>query len=493
MYDAYSSGNQIDTDRTVTGVPISDGFFNVTQLDFGSGAFNGETRFLQIEVRCPAGSGEYTMLIPRQMIMAAPVAMSLQGLYTRWNSTSPNIIGGYNGNLISGGVVGGTISGGGNNSEPNEVSNDYTTISGGSGNTINAAWATIGGGMTNVIDSSATYGVIGGGANNQISGTNQNTISGGRSNYIEGDANTISGGSNNSSYAPDNGFIGGGWQNTTSGSFSAITGGVTNTIEITGTYASIGGGQGNTVSGLGATIPGGVNNAATGDYSFAAGKNAKANHDGSFVWSDSRFDEDFESLRDYQFRVQAAGGAQFQDGDGNWIDFLWGDMIRTSSGASLSPGGTWTNASDVNLKQNFEPVDSQAILDQLAKMPNQSWNYKAESAEVRHVGPTAQDFYAAFGLGGSNTSISTVDADGISLAAIQGLYEITQDQATTIETLQAENANLESRIAALETKNNQDSTQAAVIPWVLSGILGLIFFLERFVFKRSNSYLCSDQ
>jgi hypothetical protein len=94
-------------------------------------------------------------------------------------------------------------------------------------------------------------------------------------------------------------------------------------------------------------------------------------------------------------------------------------------------------------------------------------------------------------LGGSNTSISTVDADGISLAAIQGLYEITQDQATTIETLQAENAKLESRITALETRNNQGNFQAAITPWLLSGIFGLIFILERFMFKRSTSRLNS--
>ena len=54
-------------------------------------------------------------------------------------------------------------------------------------------------------------------------------------------------------------------------------------------------------------------------------------------------------------------------------------------------------------------------------MPIREWNYKAQDAAVRHVGPTAQDFHAAFGLGEDPLRISTIDADGIALAAVQAL------------------------------------------------------------------------
>ena len=121
------------------------------------------------------------------------------------------------------------------------------------------------------------------------------------------------------------------------------------------------------------------------------------------------------------------------------------------NGARLTNGGAWTNASDRNAKTGFEAVDPQAILESVATLPIERWSYKAEDRSVRHLGPMAQDFYDAFGLGDSDTSIATVDADGVALAAIQALYQRTQE-------LEAENAGLrqqlnqiESRLAALET------------------------------------------
>jgi len=111
-------------------------------------------------------------------------------------------------------------------------------------------------------------------------------------------------------------------------------------------------------------------------------------------------------------------------------------------------------------------------------LPVQNWNYKAEDASIHHLGPTAQDFYAAFGLGDSDKAISTVDADGISLAAVQGLYEITQEQAEQIDTLQTQNAELEARLSALEAKAGANGAAQQTIPegigqsgWLLAGLL----------------------
>jgi|GEM_PF-572418 len=74
LYDAASSGAQIGTTQTKLNVPVSAGFFTVSDLDFGAGAFGGEARWLEIAVRCPAGSGSYNTLVPRQALTAAPYA-----------------------------------------------------------------------------------------------------------------------------------------------------------------------------------------------------------------------------------------------------------------------------------------------------------------------------------------------------------------------------------------------------------------------------------
>ncbi len=95
--------------------------------------------------------------------------------------------------------------------------------------------------------------------------------------------------------------------------------------------------------------------------------------------------------------------------------------ITTASGAHLTRGGVWTNASDRALKENFTDVDADDILSRVERLPISRWNYKSEDDHITHIGPTAQDFYAAFDVGGSDTSISTIDPAGVALVAIQAL------------------------------------------------------------------------
>ena len=95
--------------------------------------------------------------------------------------------------------------------------------------------------------------------------------------------------------------------------------------------------------------------------------------------------------------------------------------INTQTGAYLSSGGTWTNASDRNLKEDFTPVDPAEMLNKINTLPVTEWDYKTEGPTVKHIGPVAQDFYAAFGVGNNNTSISTIDPAGIALLGIQAL------------------------------------------------------------------------
>ena len=85
-------------------------------------------------------------------------------------------------------------------------------------------------------------------------------------------------------------------------------------------------------------------------------------------------------------------------------------------------------ASDKNRKTDFKEVDARSVLDKLAALPVREWRYTNESAGVKHLGPVAQDFQAAFGLGTDDKTIGTVDADGVALAAIQGLNQKLREE-----------------------------------------------------------------
>ena len=95
--------------------------------------------------------------------------------------------------------------------------------------------------------------------------------------------------------------------------------------------------------------------------------------------------------------------------------------LTMASGAYVTTGGTWTNASDRNLKENFATVTPADILQKIDQLPVTEWNYKSEGPVVKHIGPVAQDFYSIFQVGNSSTSISTIDPSGIALLGIQAL------------------------------------------------------------------------
>jgi hypothetical protein len=114
--------------------------------------------------------------------------------------------------------------------------------------------------------------------------------------------------------------------------------------------------------------------------------------------------------------------------------------------------GTITPSSDRNLKKNFAAVDPLAVLEKLNSLSIQQWTYKAEQDAVHHVGPMAQDFHAAFGLGADDVTIATVDADGVALAAIQGLNQKLTDE---LRQKQTEITALEQRLEKLEQLVNR--------------------------------------
>ncbi len=117
-------------------------------------------------------------------------------------------------------------------------------------------------------------------------------------------------------------------------------------------------------------------------------------------------------------------------------------------GGNLTIEGALTEASDVNRKESFCAVSQASVLSRIAALPVFTWSYKGESA--RHMGPTAQDFYAAFGLGADDKHIAPLDANGVALAGIQELYSQLQAEQAETARLSAENEDLRLRLDALE-------------------------------------------
>jgi hypothetical protein len=95
------------------------------------------------------------------------------------------------------------------------------------------------------------------------------------------------------------------------------------------------------------------------------------------------------------------------------------------------------------MKRGLTSVDPSPVLERLATLPISQWSYRTEGSEVRHLGPMAQDFKAAFELGDSDQTILQVDADGVAFAAIQALYRRVQE-------LETQNRRLLSRVGAVE-------------------------------------------
>lgn len=290
----------------------------------------------------------------------------------------------------------------------------------------------IGGSLANEITSAAVGSTVAGGGRGTLPNRVQDsycTIGGGL-------GNTAGFGDLSGRFAT----IGGGADNLANASFATVAGGSTNWAK--GQASAVMGGSSNIAFGPRSAVLGGFSNTAAGAVSLAAGTRAKADHDGSFVWADnSNPFEDTTSSANNQWTARCSGGVRF-----------YSDQSRLT-GVILSPGaGAWSSASDVNLKENFTPVDAQDILRRVSTLPITSWNYKSQGRDVAHIGPTAQDFMQAFALGDDEHYISSVDSDGIALAAIKGLHEVVQQRHVTIERQSVIIDDLSARLRALEER-----------------------------------------
>ena len=123
------------------------------------------------------------------------------------------------------------------------------------------------------------------------------------------------------------------------------------------------------------------------------------------------------------------------------------NKLHVNGGVSAT---AFVTTSDRNAKENFQPVNPQDILQAVTALPISTWNFKGDDS-ARHLGPMAQDFHAAFGLNGTDDKhIVTVDADGVALAAIQGLNQKVEEQRAELKHKQMEITELKQRLEKLE-------------------------------------------
>ena len=194
----------------------------------------------------------------------------------------------------------------------------------------------------------------------------------------------------------------------------------------------------------------GFNSTASGPASIALGTYANTNGKrGAIVISDDSFTDGYAPIvmatSNNQFVVRAQ---RFWLGRHSGVTSTAGRFLETSTGGYLSNGGAWVNSSDSTKKHHWEEVDGENVLTRIAGMPVRTWSYREEDDSVRHMGPTAQEFRAAFGLGDTDKAIASVDADGVSLAAIQALIRRTVE-------LRRDNAELRASVESLRNELEQ--------------------------------------
>ncbi|TMH00667.1 MAG: hypothetical protein E6H67_18910 [Betaproteobacteria bacterium] len=263
---------------------------------------------------------------------------------------------------------------------------------------------------------------------------------------ITGQFATDSGGQNNTATG-NNSTVGGGSLNTASGDSSTVAGGNNNTAS--GISSNVAGGFTNTAVGNESAVPGGTANIANGSSSLAAGFHANADFDGCFVWGDTTTVNVVQCGAPNRFVVRAEGGIyMFAGNDGT-------NMQGHYTGVTLAPGSqAWIAASDRAGKDNLRLVDTKDVLRKVTAMPIATWNWKSQDTSIRHMGPMAQDFHAAFGLGETPKGISTIDADGVALAAIQGLHQLLKQKDTKLSAQQRKITAMERELALIKEKLN---------------------------------------
>ena len=383
-----------------------------------SNTLTGDNAFTAGTLNFAQGSG--AMVLGVLCGAGGPNSAALGGYFNGANDTMDVVVGGIN----------------------NRAQGRKSSVLGGASNIASGYASSVGGGMSNTAQ--GEYSHVGGGRANFAQDL-RGTIGGGSNNTTDNQWGTIGGGEHNR--AAMWATVSGGQYDTASGQYASVGGGTKS--RATGYASRVGGGIDNRASGYASTVPGGSGNLAIGSHSVAAGHNAVSIGNYGITLSSYRGDMDTLYNLYPQIVLGARCGVYITSRENDQSDGDSTKLITTFGGAYLSGNGTtWTNASDRNQKENFTPVDRAALLDRIARLPIERWNYKTEGDEVQHIGPVAQDFKALFNVGADDKSISTIDPAGIALAAIQELEKRTR----RIDELESEMAELREMVRTLSQK-----------------------------------------
>jgi len=390
-------------------------------------------------------------------------------------------VGGGFENLASGGYS--TVGGGGSDgfNPGNTAGGDYSTVGGGISNTASGDRSTVGGGLGNT---GSNFAATVGGGNSNVASNNTSTVGGGFVNTASGQQSTVGGGNTNVASGSSS-TVPGGLLNRAGGDFSFAAG----RRGKVRTPAQVGGGdtdgdQGTFVwadstnadftstgpnqfliraaggVGIGTTSPqvplqveGGTTASVGSDNSgyFTIGNPGTAN---IVMDTNSITARNAAGFADLFFQTGGGGNVGIKRTTASHPIHV-GTTAANGNGAHLTASGAWTNGSSRQFKKGFAPIDSRDVLEKLADLPLTQWQYQGEDG-VHHIGPVAEDFRAAFGLGHDERYITTIDADGVALAAIQGLHQLVQEKDCEIEELREQKdraiADLGSEISNLKSE-----------------------------------------
>ena len=499
-HDGTSSAGSAPT--SAVSVPVADGWFtaglgDTAQTNMGalSAALFQRTN-LQLRVWFSDGVNGFSVFHPAPRLTIAPYAghafsagtinapsnqpvsltvngvtvLRIEAVTNNFYGATANAIGGSSDNIISNGVTGGFIGGGGGSSGyNNRVGGNYASILGGLGNTASGDGSTAMGYSTTAsghFSVAIGFGVLA--SKYASTAMGHNTLASGDYATAMGYFSTASGvGSTAFGLSLASGhFSTAMGSSTASGEYSTAMGYLTTA---SGDYATAMG-QNSDASGDYATamsdstasgsyaLSAGYHSVASGDYSvalgrssvasgnnsFAFGRRAIADNFGSLVWADNA-DADVSSSIANSVTMRAGGGYRL---------FSSSDL---SAGVSLGGGHTsWGTLSDRNAKKDFTPVNSEEVLEKLAALPITRWHYRwEETNSPPHLGPMAQDFKAAFYPGTDDKTITTQEADGVALAAIQGLNQKLERKDAELNELKNAVRELQELVQALGQKSTQ--------------------------------------
>jgi trimeric autotransporter adhesin len=136
-----------------------------------------------------------------------------------------------------------------------------------------------------------------------------------------------------------------------------------------------------------------------------------------------------------------------------------GCCAANGNGANLTKGGAWTNSSSRSLKEDFQTLDKSEVLKKVNALYISRWKYIGTETPEYHIGPIAEEFYAAFKTGIEDKSISTIDPSGVALVAIQALSEKNDELKTEVGGLKTEDGKQKAEIEELKREGRRQKAE----------------------------------